>query len=280
MHDDFNAFLDDLDNRPLESGRRIKPKQTYPCGQCAGTGMYQGVRIHQPKEKCFACRGTGYFTKSPEKRAAAKARREARKAKEKFAVIDAYEAKHPELVAFLREATKWSQFAIDLVANLSTGREPTERQEQAAYSMLAKHQQRNERIAQERKQAQVEVDLAPIRTMFETAVSNGYKRPCYRAEGLVINRAPDTGNNPGALYVKNEDGVYMGKILGTTYSPNREGREGKAAELLMAIASDPLAAALRYGQRTGRCSCCGRELTKEASIEAGIGPVCATKWGL
>lgn len=280
MNDDFSAFLDDLDNRPLESGKRMKPAKTYPCGQCAGTGMYQGVRIHQPKEKCFACRGTGYFTKSPEKRAAAKARRDARKAKAKFEVIDSYEAKHPALVAFLREATKWSQFAIDLVANLSTGVTPTERQEQAAYSMLAKHQAREEAKRAERVQSQVEVDLSSIRTMFETAVSNGYKKPCYRAEGLVINRAPDTGNNPGALYVKSEQGIYMGKILGTTFTPNREGREGKAADLLSAIASDPLAAALRYGQRTGRCSCCGRELTKEASINAGIGPVCATKWGL
>jgi hypothetical protein len=280
MNEDFNSFLDSLANDPLPTRSSSKPKQTYPCGQCAGTGMYQGVRIHQPKEKCFACRGTGYFTKSPEKRAAAKARRDNRKQAERRTVADAYEAKHPLLVPFLRDATKWSQLAIDLLANLSTGREPTERQEQAAYSMLAKHQAREQAKQAERKQSTVEVDLAPIRSMFETAVSNGYKKPCYRAEGLVINRAPDTGNNPGALYVKDEQGTYMGKILGTTFTPNREGREGKAADLLNAIAADPLAAALRYGQRTGRCSCCGRELTRESSINAGIGPICAEKWGL
>ena len=71
--------------------------------------------------------------------------------------------------------------------------------------------------------------------------------------------------NPGALYVKAIEGdEYLGKILGTEYS-------GKPAPALVAIAADPRGEAIRYGQRTGQCSCCGRELTKDASIEAGIG---------
>jgi hypothetical protein len=36
---------------------------------------------------------------------------------------------------------------------------------------------------------------------------------------------------------------------------------------------------VRYGRATGNCSCCGRELTDPASIAAGIGPVCAEKYG-
>jgi len=35
--------------------------------------------------------------------------------------------------------------------------------------------------------------------------------------------------------------------------------------------------AKHYGQVTGTCCQCGRKLTKEESIEAGIGPVCAGK---
>lgn len=38
-------------------------------------------------------------------------------------------------------------------------------------------------------------------------------------------------------------------------------------------------AAKRYGKELGRCSCCNRTLTDPASIEAGIGPVCAGKRG-
>lgn len=133
-------------------------------------------------------------------------------------------------------------------------------------------------IRAERDKQQVVVDLQPIRDMFETAVGNGYKRPTYRAEGLVVNRAPDTGANPGALYVKDEDGQYLGKILGTVFKPVRGGETATSA--LQAIAIDPLAAALRYGQRTGKCACCGRELTNHVSIDLGIGPVCRERWGL
>lgn len=32
-----------------------------------------------------------------------------------------------------------------------------------------------------------------------------------------------------------------------------------------------------YGHRTGRCCCCGRELTNETSITLGIGPICLAK---
>lgn len=39
-----------------------------------------------------------------------------------------------------------------------------------------------------------------------------------------------------------------------------------------------LDAAKAYGRATGTCCCCGRELTDPASIEDGIGPICATKF--
>ncbi|MCP4127366.1 MAG: hypothetical protein GY753_09920, partial [Gammaproteobacteria bacterium] len=80
------------------------------------------------------------------------------------------------------------------------------------------------------------------------------------------------------LYVK-DDGEYAGKI-----SPEgkffglRSARNGVADELV-ALAKDPLSEAKAYGQRTGSCCCCGRELTDGKSIEAGIGPICASKWG-
>ena len=44
------------------------------------------------------------------------------------------------------------------------------------------------------------------------------------------------------------------------------------------IELNPLEAAKRHGQASGRCSCCGRDLTNPASIERGIGPICAGKF--
>jgi hypothetical protein len=43
--------------------------------------------------------------------------------------------------------------------------------------------------------------------------------------------------------------------------------------------ADPLGAAMKYGKLAGRCCSCGRDLTDPESIERGIGPVCATKFG-
>jgi hypothetical protein len=37
--------------------------------------------------------------------------------------------------------------------------------------------------------------------------------------------------------------------------------------------------AKKFGKKTGNCICCGRLLTVKASVEAGIGPVCAEKYG-
>jgi len=48
--------------------------------------------------------------------------------------------------------------------------------------------------------------------------------------------------------------------------------------LLAEFEADPLAAAMKHGKASGRCCSCGRDLTDPASIEAGIGPICAEKF--
>ena len=50
-------------------------------------------------------------------------------------------------------------------------------------------------------------------------------------------------------------------------------------EAVSVIAENPRDAAIRYGQRTGSCACCGRALSNKQSIDLGIGPICAEKWG-
>lgn len=242
---------------------------------------------------CRACNGTGRMTSGrfcmcPAGHSAKRAAFE-RKAK---IVTNQREralswAEHnPIETEFLRKAAEWSSFARDMLEQTGTVKGLSDRQLSAVRSMMAKCAQRDEQRAAERarsaeqreKVAAVVVDLAPIRAMFEAAVSNGHKKPTYRAEGLVINRAPDTGSNPGALYVKAESGEYLGKLIGTSFKPVRGGEA--ALGTLTAIATNPLEAAIRYGRKTGRCACCGRELTNAESIELGIGPICRDKWGL
>jgi hypothetical protein len=249
--------------RPESKGPHAKT-QRFPCSGCGGSGNWRG------RGKCFACGGKGYFLYSEQDRRNARHKAAARKATKLADTREAFEKQNPGVGEFLRRASEWSRFAGELSAKLAQYGALTEPQLNTVRNMMAKCAAKR---AVEREANKQTVDLASIRAMFETARGNGYKTPIYRAAGLVISRAPDTGRNPGALYVKTEGDEYLGKILGTDYT-------GKPAPALTAIAADPRGEAIRYGQRTGQCSCCGRELTAEASVEAGIGPICASKWGL
>jgi len=51
-------------------------------------------------------------------------------------------------------------------------------------------------------------------------------------------------------------------------------------ETLQHTNKDLVRSATLYGRKTGACCFCGRELTREDSIGAGYGPICAEKWGL
>lgn len=288
MSNDWDDFINGLSNEaPLSTPT---PKERFTCGQCAGTGQWAGGVNRHGNSKCVACRGKGYFTKSPQDRAAARRRRQERNKKELEAKLVEFQAAHPDCYADL-VTIRWGRkqgtsFTHSLADQLFEKGSLSERQIDAWRAGYEKYREAVRQRAEREEAEKDVVDLAPIRRMFETAVANGYKRPKYRAEGLVITRAPDSGNNPGALYVKNENEAYGGKVIGTEFMPSRDGKEdqftenGPAAKVLIDIAGNPLEAALRYGRRTGRCACCGRELTKHDSIDAGIGPVCREKWGL
>lgn len=53
----------------------------------------------------------------------------------------------------------------------------------------------------------------------------------------------------------------------------------QAEKVLTKIAANPMDALVAYGRKTGVCGVCGRKLTDPESVEAGIGPVCASKVG-
>ena len=117
---------------------------------------------------------------------------------------------------------------------------------------------------------------------FQAARDKGAKRLTLRFAGLNVK--PNRDNT--ALWVtsqtEREEGnyglqpKYLGKVT-TNGMDSRLGDDIKA--VLMEAAQDPLTAAIRYGKQSGACSCCGRELTDPRSIERGIGPICATKFG-
>lgn len=265
----FGDLHEDLDNVPTKKASEHTARP-FTCESCNGTGVWAGGTNRYGNSKCNTCHGFGRMATSAADRRA-KRQAIARNKATKRVEAQADNLEHKELFKWLRENQSWNSFAASLMEQHNSGRRWTDKQVAAASRIMEKT------IATRaaKDAAKPTIDLSPIRTMFEAAVENGHKRPTYRAEGLVINRAPDYGANPGALYVKTDDKSYLGKVVGTKYI----GRDD-ALPLLEAIAKNPLEAAVAYGRRTGSCACCGRKLTNATSIDLGIGPICREKWGL
>ncbi len=255
-----------------------KEQERFPCNVCSGTGRYQGRRTQQTKAHCFACKGAGYFKTSQGDRVKAKAQHYTRKAASLKQKLDAFHEQHEGLHAFLSEAGDWSEFARSLAEQIAQRGSLSEKQLGAARAMQAKVATRQAEGQKTRQEHSGTVDLAKIREMFDAAVASSLKRPVYRAEGLVLSLAPAHGKNPGAIYIKAGE-EYLGKVLGTDFQAARAATD-ETLTSLQTIAADPLEAAVRYGRLTGACACCGRTLTDPKSVERGIGPICAGKWGL
>jgi hypothetical protein len=130
-------------------------------------------------------------------------------------------------------------------------------------------------------------DMAPVVAFLNRGKASGLKAPAVsflapRGGTLTISLAPDSGRNPGAIYVK-VNGDYVGKI-----SPDGSvggalaGDTGLQAALIQ-VATDPATHAREYGKLSGRCSFCQTDLTDDrsgSSVEMGYGPVCAKRYNL
>ncbi|MDE2103954.1 MAG: hypothetical protein KGL39_42350 [Patescibacteria group bacterium] len=124
---------------------------------------------------------------------------------------------------------------------------------------------------------EVSTDASKIAAAFASATQRGIKRPRLHLDTFKFSRAPDTGKNAGSIYVTERD-QYLGRITDGRFLPTRA-CDDPTRDRVAVVASDPHAAARAYGQRTGQCACCGRELTNGESIALNIGPICRDKYG-
>lgn len=269
----FDEFINGLSNE-IENQVSVVVEQRFPCGQCAGTGRWSGGVNRHGNSKCLACTGRGYFTSSPEFRAKKRASAQAKKLEAEQQLrrdIKAFSEAYPDMWRDLNAGR--TDFTRSLMGQLVKRGQLTDNQIAAWYRGW-------EKLQAAKKSREETVNLDRIREMFDAAISGGQGRPCYRAEGLKITMAASHGSNPNALYVVDVEGdEYQGKISETTFFAVRNAK-ADVTERLRVITENPLEAAIRYGRATGKCSCCGRKLTNKASIEAGIGPICQTKWSL
>lgn len=282
--DDLNSFLNSVG--PIITGSpvvtatpKVDNREKFPCHECAGTGIWKGVRVHQHKRECFACKGKGYFLTSPQQREKARQQSATRKANALEAAKSLFNEAHPTLIADLTAISGWHSFAQNLLAGFNQYGSLTENQIVAAYRTIAK-------VEEKRKEREVlkaaktgDVDVSKIVAAFNARLAKPFKKlPRFITERLIISAASPRGKNPGAIYV-HCDGTYAGKIVDGRFFPVQSA-PADILDLVRTVAADPSEIAKAYGKKTGICSCCGRELTDPASIEAGIGPICAAKWEL
>lgn len=136
--------------------------------------------------------------------------------------------------------------------------------------------------------ARVEVSLAQVVGLLQKARDAGLRYPKIRltsAEGtrMVLGLAGSNAREPGSVNVTDGgaygDSTWYGRIH-VDGTPQLDRLPADLAELLEQLAADPEGTASVYGQRTGSCCFCARELTEKGSVEVGYGPICAGKFGL
>lgn len=292
MINELNDSLDDLLSAPAGEVRgpvnapaEYKPRDfTENCVKCRGTGRFVGYS-GRSFGQCFACKGAGNFTfkTSPETRAKARTAKADRTASRENDALTAFAAANPELWAHLSGSD--SDFSRSLVDGIKRFGDLTAGQRAAVERGIVKDAARKAEAAARVQNAPL-ADTAGVdrlKAAFDFAIAKatekgrGLRQPRITVGGMVISPAKATSTNPGALYVKN-GAEYLGKVAGGRFFAARECGPDQEKKVLAFIA-DPKAAAIAYGQETGVCCICNATLTNEASMAAGIGPVCAANFG-
>jgi hypothetical protein len=164
-------------------------------------------------------------------------------------------------------------FASSLLDNLRIWGRLTDKQLMAVNNAINRAA-----IAKTKAETAPALSVEPIEQAFAKAQAAGIARPKLRLGEFTFSPAPAAGKNPGAIYIKHSDGTYLGKVAGSRLF-TVSSVSGAVEQEIVGVAADPLNAAIAYGKKYGKCSVCARTLTDEASINRGIGPVCAERFG-
>lgn len=254
---------------------------TEICKSCRGSGAFHSYagRYVGP---CFKCKGKGKIAYKTDSATRAKGRERAVANKLNAAqlIADQVESfKVAQPVVWEWMANSSFPFAIAMRDALQKYGDLTPKQLESATrcALKAIEWKRASAIAQAERVANApSVDVSKLVAAFAHAALT-LKNPRMELAGFKITRAKDHSKNPGALYFK-ANGLYLGKVANGAFVKSKDCTDAQEREAVM-VCNDPKAAAIAYGLKFGICSCCGRELTNPASVAAGIGPICAGKFG-
>ena len=252
-----------------------KPAPTeysQPCSKCGGSGTYWGMSRYG--SRCFACNGAGHkiYKTSPETRAKAREQRVERQQRAQQANLSAFEAAQPAAYAWMVAKAPTFGFAASMLKSLQQYGSLTENQLAAVQRCIDTDAQRQaERVQREQQRA-----AAPVIAL-NALHSVLQKHAKFYAGDLTLSRRRDDQ----LVWIKHANAEkVIGKIdSGVLTLWNRPGVDNnEVREMLNEFEGAPLQTAMKYGKLSGRCCSCGRELTADGSIEAGIGPICAQKF--
>lgn len=249
----------------------------FKCDACGGSGRwYPRFSYSHMGGPCRKCKGTGKLKTDPEKRAKQKKARETRKK----AALGEYIAAHASEFAWATASMRTFGFAASMIEALQQHGSWTDGQLAAIRKCMTRDQVRAQEKAARKPDAQVAGGgLDRMLQAFAAASKSGLRNPKFRVGNYAFSPAKPGSANAGCIYVK-RDGVYVGRITPAgEFFASRDAVPDDRGQIEK-ICADPLAAAVLHGQQTGRCSCCGLELTNAESIRLGIGPICREKWGL
>ena len=263
----------DIAQQRFASAKTAPTEYSQRCGKCGGSGMYYGMSRYG--SRCFACGGAGYktFKTSPEARAKAREQRVERQERAQQANMSAFEAAHPAAYAWMVSKAPSFGFAASMLKSLQNYGSLTENQLDAVQRCIDNDAKRDT----ERAQRQAERAAAPVIAL-NALHSVLQKHAKFYAGDLTLSRRREDQ----LVWIKHANAEkVIGKIdNGTLTLWNRPGVDNESVrELLNEFEGAPLQSAMKYGKLSGRCCSCGRELTNDGSIEAGIGPICAQKFG-
>jgi len=298
-NDDLDAIL----SQPGQAPAAIKqPPASYAftesCPKCRGTGSfisYSGRNLGP----CFACKGEGsrsFATSRNARNKAAAKREEKREAKAQEAM--AWRETHKDVLAWLDSSAKRNAerngtftFPASLLDAVNQYGMLTENQLAAAQRLMAKDEERKAEWSAKREAAAPAADVTALETAFAVARERAklpgakgiFTKPLKLThDGVsVAISSPKPGSKwDGMLFVRDakDDERKLGYFKGGKFFRQGAATDAEAAAVL-AVAATPLEAVKAYAKAWSECGICGRMLLKAESIEAGIGPICAGKYG-
>lgn len=280
MEDDLPFDSTPVQARPMAeiAQPRLATVQPAPalyrstCGKCGGSGKYHGPSPYG--RHCFPCGGSGYmsYKSSPESRDKARAQRAERAERKARESLETFAQENPAMHAWMVAKAPSFDFAASMLEAVRKWGDLTEGQRGAVGRCMERDAARDaERAARAAERA-----AAPV-VRLDALHDVMQRHSKFYAGEITLSRARDTST----VWIKHSGAEKaVGKIEhGALTMWTRPGVDMDAIRAtLTEFEGAPLQAAMRFGKMTGRCCSCGRELTDPASIEAGIGPICATKF--